>query len=323
MNRANLLFSIVDLRTQAVCRLSQTLTWLVLACVLGGCRSTPPPPPQPALVAEADEVAEAATRLGQQGRWNAAVERWQQATDLYTLLNRGDKEAIARHNFAQALRQLGQVEAARRQLEQAVSINEAIGCQTEWWRNWIALIQLAAEQGDTNSVAAWFGELLGQAPQIEDPETRALFWNEAGVWHLQTGDVPRANAALAEARKAFVQAGDTAGLATALANQALVFETQEQFQAARAQWETAQAKFEEVGDPMGIATTLAGQGRVLLREKADLAAAESLLRRAAHSFEHLHADAALARTQALLEEAVRLRGGEEETRRHGDTETRR
>jgi tetratricopeptide (TPR) repeat protein len=244
--------------------------------------------------------------------------------ELYALLNQRDQEAIARHNLAQALRQLDRIEAARQQLEQAASLNQALGCQAEWWRNQIALIQLASGQGDQTNVASYFQKLLDRADQIKDPGTCALFWNEAGLWHLQNGDMARANAALGEAEKGFAHAGDTAGWATALANQALVLEKKGQFQAAQTLWQTAQTKFEQVGDAMGIASALAGQGRVLLRGKTDLARAEDLLRRAARSYERLQATLALAATRALLEEAMRLqgRGEDAETPRRGDAEFR-
>lgn len=285
------------------------LPWIL--SLLLGCRSAPPPQARSLLQEQANQSAQMARRFGHSGQWTAAADRWRQAADHCALLNRRDQEAIARHNLGQALRQLHQWDAARKQLQEAAAINHGLGQETSWWRNQIALLQLESSEANTNALAARFQQLLPQSIRIGDPGLRGLFLNELGLWELNSGRAGKALTAFSEAEPLLGQAGDAAGMAALVANRALAKETQERWVAAEQDWQAALARFEALGDPMGIATALAGQGRVLVQQQRDLARAEDLLRRAVRNFELLQAGSARARTEGWLEKAVALQGRRE------------
>jgi tetratricopeptide (TPR) repeat protein len=281
---------------------------MLLAWCLNGCVSAPPPPPVPVAVQAAEQSLEEAARHSRNGNWNAAAAQWQKAVDQYGLLNDQPKEAVARHNLAQALRHLRQYSDAQRQFERAADLDAKLGLKSEWWRNQIGLIQLCRAQNNREDLQRRFEELRPRLEEINDPATQALFLNELGVWETFRGDNPAAAASLQRAYGLFVRNGNVLGQATVLANQARLSEQQGQDQAALQSWRAALKQFQDAGDPCGIAAALAGQGRVLSRNQSDLPEAEDLLLRAARNFHLLGQTDELAATLDQLAKTLGMEG---------------
>ncbi len=282
---------------------------LSLAGLWTGCTTAKPPsPPPPTKVAAAQRAAEQAAQLSQVQNWPAAAREWQLAADSYSLLNDRTNEAIALHNLAQAQRELGQGNDARRLLEEAARLNHELGRTDQWWRNQIALLQLDAQAGRTNDLRVRFDKLFPQASQIHDRSVLALFLNELGLWQQRQGELSKAAETFRQAGEHFAAARDRGGAAAVLANQAGLYERQQNYPAAVDAWNTALVQFESLAEPRGITRALQGLGRTLLAAREDLPHAEELLRRAARNYRILNASTDLETTLKLLADCLVVQG---------------
>ena len=268
--------------------LNSSLTALLL---LTGCSTAKPPPPAPVAIEQAQRAAEQAAQLADAANWPAAEHEWQLAADRFHLLNDRGDYAMALHNLAQAERQLGQTTNAHRLLTEAAAVNRQLGRQPDWWRNQVALLQLEAQTHDTNALQNRFQELVPLAAGITNQQIAAWFLNELGLWQQSRGELAQAASSFRSAREKLAALNDAPGLAVVTANQARLEETQRNFGAAQQNWRAALARFETLGDPPGVAQALLGLGRTLVEARQDLPRAADLLRRAATSFELLHAPA--------------------------------
>jgi tetratricopeptide (TPR) repeat protein len=266
-------------------------------------------------VSAAQRAAEEAMKLSESQNWPAAARAWQRAADRTALLNDRAGEAVALHNLALAKKELGAVQEAHELLEQASRLNAAVGRRQEWWRNQIALLQTEALLGDRAALEQRFQEIAGQAAELRDASTRALFLNERALWEQGRGEFERAGETFRQAQELFESGRDAAGLATVLANRARLLEAQGNHAAAASAWEEALAKFEALGNTRGIAHALAGRGHALLAARQDLPAAEDLLRRAVRNFATLGQPRERQKTLDLLVECLRQQGKPEEAER--------
>jgi len=298
-----------------VCHWPFAISYLLFAMAFGpGCTSAKPPATAPPAVSMAGRAAAQAAKLSQNQHWSAAAREWRLAADDFALLNDRAREAIALHNLAQAQRELGQLEDARRLLEQAATLNEKFERTNEWWRNQIALLQLEAQSGQTNSLNARFEQLASPSSRLKDRSLRGLFLNELGLWELRQHHLTKAERAFLQAEEQFQAVHDAPGIATLLANRAQLYEEQKDFPAAINAWRLALSKFEALADPPGITRALAGQGRALLEAQKDLPLSEDLLRQAARNFRTLQAQSDLEVTLELLVQCLNAQGKSEETR---------
>ena len=271
-----------------------------------GCTSTKPPPPAPLAVATANRTAGQAVELSQRQNWVAAARQWQLAVDRFALLNDRAGEATALHNLAQAQRELGDLEAARRHLEHAASLNERIGRKEDWWRNQIALLQVEAHS--PNAVEARLEKLTPIAGEIKNSSLQGLFLNETALWQQSQGDLERAAQTFQQAQEHFQAAQDQSGIAAVLANRAQLYMARHNYETAIETWQMALKTFESLADPRGITRSLAGLGHSLLAAEKDPAAAEDPLRRAARNYRTLNSPKEMQATVELLQKCLRAQG---------------
>ncbi|HZO84046.1 MAG TPA: hypothetical protein VFC26_02475 [Verrucomicrobiae bacterium] len=284
-----------------------------LAIVLGvallaGCRSSKPPPPVPLHVEEAQRAAAQAAKLSEEANWAAAAKQWDLAADFYFLLNDRTNAAIALHNLGQAYRGGDDFASAEQALAEAAKINEELGRRKEWFRNYLALAQVAANAGDTNVQAKRLEVLSKAVTEIPEPELKGTFHNEMGLWRLEQGRFSEAAEALERAESYFKEAKDRYGVATVRANEAKLYERQGNYPAAMDSWQVALGDFEALANPAGITRSLLGLGRTLLLANQDLPKAEDLLRRAARNYETLKKPKELQEAQTLLAKCLKAQG---------------
>ena len=296
------------------------LEFFFLAFLLG-CTSSKPPPPAPLAVTTANRAAGQAAELSQRQNWVAAARQWKLAVDRFALLNDRAGEATALHNLAQAQRELGNLEQARRDLEQAASLNQRIGRKEEWWRNQIALLQIEARSRQTNALQMRFEKLMPIAGEIKNSSLHGLFLNESALWQQSRGDFEGAARSFQQAQELFQVGNDRAGIASILANRAQLYEAQKDYAMAIETWPMALQRFESLADPQGITWSLAGLGRSLLAAETDLATAEDVLRRATRNYRTLHSPKEMQATMELLKKCLLAQGKNNEAEQlHSDLE---
>jgi tetratricopeptide (TPR) repeat protein len=274
---------------------------LIFATALIGCRSAKPPAPVPAPVAIAQRDADQAAKLTAAGNWSGAAGSWERAVSDYRLLNDRTNEAIALHNLGEAREQLGDLDAARRLLEEASAINSTLKADDQWWRNQVALLQVEAKANETNALRERFERLDARSGNLKNNTLRALYVNERGLWHSRNGDYQKAGSDLAEALRFFQAANNNPGIAAVVANQALLLERQANFQAAAGKWKEALTRFEGMANPLGIAISMLGRGRSLQQAKQNLEEARGLLERASRNFRVLHQESEAREADELLQ----------------------
>lgn len=259
-------------------------------------------------MSEAQRAAAQAAKLSEAGNWSAATRQWSETADLYFLLNDRTNAAIALHNLGQAYRGADDLTSADSMLTQAAKLNEELGRREEWFRNYIALAQVAAAAGNTNAAVERMETLSRRVGEMNDPELKGLFHNELGLLRLEQNRFSEAAEALQRAGKYFEDDRDKYGAATVLANQGRLYERQRNFPAAMDAWQAALGLFETLAHPLGITRSLAGLGRTLLLAEQDLAKAEDFLRRAARNFQTLKRQRELEETQSLLAKCLKAQG---------------
>lgn len=280
--------------------------WFALVAVLlaAGCASSKPPPPQPLPVRQALREADNAANLSRQRRWDAAAQAWQRALDQFRLLNDSANESVALHNLAQTRRELGDLEAAAELFEAAGRVNEQAGRAGQWWRNQIALLQIERLAGNDAARKRRLENLATRLQTLPDPEGRALYLNELGLFQKQSGDLTAALESYQEAEAGFQRTKNVPGLAAVAANRARLRMAQADYLAARLEWQRALRWCEQLADPPGIARALAGQGEALLAAHQELPVAAELLRRATENFKLLGMAEEEHAAAALLEKAL-------------------
>ena len=291
-------------------RLARTLALpiAIAAVLITGCRSAKPPPPQPMHVEEAQRAVVEALKLTESENWSAAAKQWGLAADLYFLLNDRTNAAMSLHNEGQAYRQIADYKSAQAALAQAADINQELGRNKDWFRNNLALAQVAANASDTNALMHRLEALAGRVGEIDDPALKGTFHNEVGLWRLEQRRFPEATDAFQRAGNYFKEAKDKLGRATVIAHEAKVYEGQRNYPAAMDGWQAALGEFETLADPPGIAYALTGLGRTLLLANQDLPKAEGLLRRAVHNYRTLKKAKELNEAEALLAKCLKAQG---------------
>lgn len=267
----------------------RTRHWLaglagLLPIILVGCSSTPPPSPAPLSKVVSVQAAETAARLSQAGNWVAAAREWQKAADWFTALNDPVLEAMALHNLAQAQKELGRLDPARRNLETAASLNRDHGQTNTWWRNQLVLLQVDELAGDTNALAVRFASL---APEIETrapAQVPGLYLLEWGRWQMRSGNWAAAEQAFGQAALEFSKAADRPGSAAVLVNRATLAMRQANYPQSLKDWQAALHEYEKMADPAGVAAALTGLGDSLLAENPKSPEGIQFLQRAARSF---------------------------------------
>ncbi len=285
-----------------------SLIVLAISFLAAGCSSTKPPPPQPRSVAAAERSASQALRQSQAQNWVAAAREWKISVDNYALLNDQARQAIALHNLGQAESQTGELDQAHGDFEAAARLNEKLGRKEEWWRNQVALLELESQRNNPGALEERFKRLLPAFGEVKNPAVRGLFLNELGLFQAAHNEANKAGQTFQQARQEFQTAKDDFGLATVMANEALLAEAEKQYPVALQRWQAALGKFESVADPKGIAAALAGLGRSTLAIGQDLPKAEDYLRRAAHNFHTLKSSKKEAETLEMLAKALEQQG---------------
>lgn len=289
--------------------MKNTLNIVIIgAAVLVGCRSAKPPPAPPVHVEEAQRAAAQATKFTEGENWAAAAKQWGVAADLYFLLNDRTNAAIALHNEGQAYREAGDYQSAEEPLAHAAKINQELGLRKEWFRNYLALAQAAANAKDTNAVMQRLEALSARVGEIDDASLKGTFHNEVGLWRLQQRRFTDATEAFKRAGDYFAEAKDKIGSATIMAHHAKVYEGQRNYPAAMDSWQAALGEFETLANPSGIAYALTGLGRTLLLANQDLPKAEDLLRRAARNYRTLKKGKELREAERLLANCLKAQG---------------
>lgn len=283
------------------------LQLLAISAIALGCSSAKPPKPVAPAVSAADESAAQARKLSAAGNWQSASGQWQSALERYRLLNDRTNEAIALHNLAGAKQQTGDLKTAHDLFESAAALNSSLKSDEQWWHNQVALLQVEAQAGSTNELTTRFEKLNGLLGKVNNRQIKALYANERGLWNSGNGNFGPAAADFAQALQWFRAEKDESGIATVMANEALLLERQSKFTEAAEAWRLAQNAFESLANPIGIAVSMTGRGRSLLAAKQDLPLAEDLLRRAARNFRVLHAESQMHDAEKLLTKALELR----------------
>jgi len=270
----------------------------------GGCAAKPAPVP-PKAWEEAERLSRQAARLQTDGDWAGAVVWWERAARQFQLLNDRTNLAVAHHNLGVVKRSLSRPDDARRNLLEAARINTALGQTQAWWRNQIALLQIANDAGGANADAAALLERFDREPVAPagDPLNAVLAHERARTW-LNAG---RLDDALLESTRAvglFERAGDPGGQATARVLQARILRRMGRFSDSVALWIRVLGEFEVQGNLRGVAVSLAGWGGSLAEEGRDLPQAVELLERAEANYRALgatkEAEAVAAEREAVL-----------------------
>jgi tetratricopeptide (TPR) repeat protein len=284
------------------------LAMLVLAVGWGtvvGCASKPVPPPPPRAWEEAGRLSRQAALLQSHGDWNGALAWWDRAARQFQLLNDRTNLAMAWHNLGVSHRALGQTQEATDDLERAASLNAALGLTNAWWRNQIALLQVANDSAQPGRSERLM--LLDQHPgrPMEGTLGAILAQERARTW-MDEGRLPEALTEAERAVAAFAGVGDRGGQAAAHVTLAKILRRLGRHGDAARIWREALAEFEALGDPRGVAVSLAGWGGCLAAEGLNLAQAMDLLKRAEANYRSLGlADEA----EALAKEREGLQGG--------------
>lgn len=297
---------VVDLQS-AIC-----ISPCLLLAFLLGCASAKPPPPAPPAITAANRTAAQAAQLSQRQNWPAAAREWKLAVDRFALLNDRAGEATALHNLAQAQLELGDLDQARRHLEEAATLNQAIGRQEDWWRNQIALLQVEARARQTNALQTRFEKLTPLVGEVKNRSLQGLFLNETALWQQSRNDLEKAAQTLQQAQEHFQAANDRPGIAAVLANRAQLYEAQQNYSLAIETWRTALTRFESLTDPPGVTRSLAGLGRSLLAAEKDLPVAEEMLRRATRNHRTLNSPKEAQATLELLKKCLVAQGKDKE-----------
>lgn len=271
---------------------------LAVALVLAACRSAPPPPTAPPAVELAQRTADQAAGLLAAGNWAAAARQWDLAAERFQLVNDLAGTATARHNAGIAWQSAGDPAVAHERLGQAAALNEELGRREDWWRNQVALLTLELDRADNCGVANRLARLDPRAGEIAEPRVNLLYRHARARALLAEGRFDEAEQQLAAAL-ATVPAG-TADRASLEATQGRLAEARQDWPAAEARWRTALAGYEQAGEPAGVATALAGLGRALLAQPGREAEGRRLLERAAGNFKALRLPAEEAAVRRTL-----------------------
>ncbi|HKQ39602.1 MAG TPA: hypothetical protein VJ063_16115 [Verrucomicrobiae bacterium] len=281
---------------------------IIAAAVFVGCRSAKPPPVPAPHVEEAQRAAAQAAKFTEGENWPGAAKEWGVAADLYLLLNDRTNVAMALHNQGQAYREAGDYQSAEGVLTEAAKINQELESRKEWFRNYLALAQVAANANETNAIAQRLEALAGRIGEVDDAALKGTFHNEVGLWRLEQRRFSDATEAFKRAADYFAEAKNKLGSATVIAHQAKVYEGQRNYPAAMDNWQAALGEFETLANPAGIAYALTGLGRTLLLANQDLPKAEDLLRRAAKNYRTLKKGKELREAESLLAKCLKAQG---------------
>ena len=265
---------------------------LALICLLlAACSSTPPPVDLPPARLQAGIMAEAASKLTMSENWAAAARQWRLTAERFAALNDLVSQAAALHNLAQAQRELYGLQSAGSNLLTAAALNIETGQTNAWWRNQIALIQLAGENSIpdlSTNLESHFSQLSDRIASQTDPEIKGLFYNEQARWFLRQSNYIQTSHALQRADLAFATIQHLTGRAAVAENNARLLLVQFNWIASFQEWANALKTYEALGEMNGIARCLEGQGATFLAQGSDLDSAEKLLRRAATNFAMAH-----------------------------------
>jgi tetratricopeptide (TPR) repeat protein len=227
-----------------------------------------------------------AALLQSNGDWNGALAWWDRAARQYQLLNDRTNLAMAWHNLGVTHRALGKTQEATSDLERAAALNAELGLTNAWWRNQIALLQVAndsAQPGRSERLIR-----LDQDPgRPVDGTLGAILAQERARTWMEEGRLPEALTEAERAVAAFAAVGDRGGRAAAQVTVAKILRRLERFGDASRVWREALAEFEASGDPRGVAVALAGWGGCLAAEGRDAALAVDLLKRAEANYRSL------------------------------------
>ena len=273
-----------------------------LALLLAGCKSAKPPPNPPLAVTVAERVVAQAVTFSEEQNWPAAAQQWAKAAQDYALLNDLPHQAIALHNQAEAELEQNHPEPAHNLFEMAAALNQRLGRDTEWWRDQIGLLQTEAQlTNSTAQIEKRFAELGPRAKNLKSPLVAGLFLNEQGLWHRQHAKWDIAMGNFTESQTNFAQAHYEIGLATVIANRALLAEDTAQAVEAESLWRDALSRYERLAQPLGIANSLAGVGRSLLEQHKNLPEAKDCLTRAIENFKVLKKETERQSAQTSLD----------------------
>ena len=288
--------------------LAKTLALPIAAVLMAGCHSAKPQPQKPIHVEEAQRALVQAAKLSESENWSAAAKQWGLTADLYFLLNDRTNAAMALHNEGQACRETADYKSAQAALAQAASINQELGRNKDWFRNNLALAQVAANAVDTNALAQRLEALAAHIDDIDDPALKGTFHNEVGLWRLEQRRFPEATESFQRAGNYFKEAKDKLGRATVIAHEAKVYEGQRNYPAAMDGWQAALGEFETLANPAGVTYAITGLGRTLLLANQDLPKAEQLLRLAVRNYRTLKKGKELKEAEALLAKCLKAQG---------------
>jgi tetratricopeptide (TPR) repeat protein len=271
----------------------------MLACMLAGCASAPPPAPVPETRQRAFYSASVAAKLSRAENWNAAAKQWQQTAESFALIYDRTNQAIAWHNLAQAEREVGKYDTATNWLEKAANINQSLQQTNEWWRNQIVLLQIESDLDRTNALQSRFDSLNKSLPRLQAADLRGLFFNELAQWQIQRGEYLLANSAIQQAETNFMQAGLSNGMAAVCVKHARLAQHQGNTSLAIQEWRKALARYEALADPAGVSVSLQGLGESQMENK-ELLDAGHYLELAVNNYRTLRKKPALANSLRLL-----------------------
>jgi Tfp pilus assembly protein PilF len=263
----------------------------------------------------------ASADLGGDGRPGAGTEALAKARELFHEAGDRKGEAAALSSLAAEARAAGDLQAARKTLDEVLAIQREIADQGGLAATLRQIGIIQTTQGDTAGARASYEQALTELRAVESRKSRATLLLELAALHVAEGDWARARTPYEEAAAALRDSGDTHAAAAALQELAGVLRNQGDLAAAKRAYGESLAAFRETGDAAGGSIALARMGGVLLLQ-GDLATARALLeemreaRRAAGDSSGA-ARAAGALAAVLLEQgdpAAAVRVGEETLR---------
>ncbi len=272
-----------------------------------GCSSTPPPP-APAARSQAAFLADTSAKLSQAGNWPGAVSQWTRTAQQYAALNDLSGQAVALHHLALAQKELMLFKEANSNLLMAASLNAEMKSNASWWLNQIAMLQVQrAEQTliqtpaqPDNDIPHGITLLMSQTNQCPSEEIRALFLNEAALYHMDHQHWTEASTLLGHAHTDFACLKSTEGLAAVYVNEALLHLGQAQNGQALTCWSNALAHYETMADLPGIARSLEGLARTWIAAGTNLDVAIKTASRSAENQATLHNAFGQAQALALV-----------------------
>ncbi|MBD2069533.1 tetratricopeptide repeat protein [Leptolyngbya sp. FACHB-671] len=214
--------------------------------------------------AEADRLAQQAWEQYQTSQFQAALQSWQQALEIYREIGDRTGEGIILNNIGGVYANQGQYPQALEFYQQALSIAQAVGDRAGEGTTLNGIGRVYLDQGQYPQALEFYQQALSIARAIGDRAGEGTTLNGIGGVYLYQGQYPQALESFQQALSIARAIGDPAGEGATLNNIGRVYLYQGQYPQALESLQQALSIARAIGDRAGEGTTLNGIGRVYL-----------------------------------------------------------